>query len=41
MEFIVMQCFNSDLHSNVLTAMRTKVTSNNIMDNCSGISELF
>ena len=28
MEFIVIQCFNSDIHSNVLTPMSTKVTSN-------------
>jgi hypothetical protein len=41
MEFIVTQCFNSDIQSNVLTRMSTKVTSNRIMDNCSGISERF
>lgn len=41
MEFIVIQCFNSDIHSNVLTPMSTKVTSNRIMDSCSGISERF
>lgn len=41
MEFIVMQCFNSDIHTTVLTALRTKVTSNRIMDNYSGISERF
>jgi len=40
MEFIVIQCFNSDIHSNVLTLMSTKVTSNRIMDS-SGISERF
>jgi len=39
MEFIVIQCFNSVIHSNVLTPMSTKVTSNRIMDNCSVISE--
>jgi len=39
--FIVIQCFNSDIHSNVLTLTRTKVTSNRVMDSCSGISERF
>ena len=40
MEFIVIQCFNSDIHSNVLTPMSTNVTLKRIMDS-SGISEQF
>jgi len=41
MEFIVIQCFKSDILSNVLTPLSTKVTSNRIMDSCSGISGRF
>lgn len=41
MEFIVIQCFNSDILSNVLTPLSTKVTSNRIMDSCCGISGRF
>ena len=34
---IVMHCFNSDVRSNVLTTMRTKISSSKFGDICFGV----
>jgi hypothetical protein len=38
---VVMQCVSNNVRSNVLTAMRTKVTSSKLMDDCFGVLLLF